>query len=95
MEHDEIHDTATFIAGLTIGALIGSAAAILFAPQSGRRTRRQIGRTAEKWGETAQDKAADVRAETKRAAERARRRVDDAGDRLSEVVEQGRDRLRS
>ncbi|MFQ5529446.1 MAG: YtxH domain-containing protein [Gemmatimonadota bacterium] len=106
MEHEEIHDAAAFIAGLTIGALIGSVSAILLAPQSGRRTRRRIARKAGEWSDTAAEKMSEVRTETGRIADRtrndarriareARRRVDETGDRLSEAVEQGRDRLRS
>ena len=106
MEHEEIHDAATFIVGLTIGALVGTVAAILLAPQSGKRTRRRIARKAGEWSETATEKVSEVRSETGRIADRtrkdarrlakeARRRVDETGDRLSEAVEQGRDRLRS
>lgn len=106
MEHEEIHDAATFIVGLTVGALVGTVAAILLAPQSGKRTRRRIARKAGEWSETASEKVGEVRSETGRIADRtrkdarrlakeARRRVDATGDRLSEAVEQGRDRLRS
>lgn len=106
MEREEIHDAATFIAGLTIGALIGTVSAILLAPQSGRRTRKQIARKAENWSETAADTVGEVREEagrlvdrTKRDARRlrqeARGRVGSTGERLAEVIEQGRERLRS
>ncbi|MDH3296751.1 MAG: YtxH domain-containing protein [Gemmatimonadota bacterium] len=106
MEHEEIHDAATFIAGLTIGALIGTVSAILLAPQSGKRTRRRIARKAGEWSETAAEKVGEVRDETSRIADRtrrdarriardARRRVDETGERLTEAVEHGRDRLRS
>ena len=106
MEREEIHDAATFIAGLTIGALIGTVSAILLVPQSGRRTRRQIARKAENWSEAAADTVGEVREEagrlvdrTKRDAQRlrqeARGRVGTTGERLAEVIEQGRERLRS
>ncbi len=106
MEREEIHDAATFIAGLTIGALIGTVSAILLVPQSGRRTRRQIARKAENWSEAAADTVGEVREEagrlvdrTKRDARRlrqeARGRVGTTGERLADVIEQGRDRLRS
>jgi len=35
-----------FIAGLLLGAVVGATAAILTAPQSGRKTRRRIGKAA-------------------------------------------------
>lgn len=106
MEREEIHDVATFIVGLTIGALIGTVSAILLAPQSGRRTRRQIARKAGDWGEAAADTVSEVRSEAGRLANRTRRdagqlrdeargRMSASGERLAEVLEQGRERLRS
>ena len=106
MDNDEYRDAVTFIAGLTIGALIGTTAALLLAPQSGRRTRRQIARTAESIGEAAadtlegaRDEARDLadRAsrETRRIARRARRGVDRTGDRISDAVDRGREHLRT
>lgn len=106
MEREEIHDAATFIAGLTIGALIGTVSAILLAPQSGRRTRKQIVRKASDWSEAAADTVGDVRDEAGRLADRTRRdarrirqeargRVGATGERLADVIEQGRERLRS
>ena len=57
MEHDDdLHDdrhhddagaaaaSGGFLTGLLLGALLGAGAALLFAPQRGVRTRRQIGR---------------------------------------------------
>lgn len=106
MEREEIHDAATFIVGLTIGALIGTVSAILLAPQSGRRTRRQIARKAGDWGEAAADTVSEVRSEAGRLADKTRRdagrlkdeargRMSASGERLAEVLEQGRERLRS
>ncbi len=106
MERDEIHAAATFIAGLTIGALIGTVSVILTAPQSGRRTRKEIARKAGDWGNEAAEKVSDVRSEVGRIAERkrkdarriareAREHLDATGERVAEAIEQGRDRLRS
>ncbi len=52
-----------FVAGLLLGAAIGATAALLSAPQSGRRTRKKIGRaavelrksTGDRWDEVAED----------------------------------------
>lgn len=106
MPRDEIQDSVTFIAGLTIGALIGAASALLMAPQSGKRTRRDIARRAERLGDTASERFGEARdeatrladrtrSETRRLARDARRRVDETGERLADAVEHGRDRLRS
>ncbi|MCK5447231.1 MAG: YtxH domain-containing protein [Gemmatimonadetes bacterium] len=104
MENNEYREAIGFLAGLTIGAVIGTAAALLIAPQSGARTRRQIARKAEDWtgaaGETLEDARDDAREladrasrETRRLARRARKGADRTGERLAEVVEKGRDRL--
>ena len=105
MENSEYRDALSFITGLTVGALIGTAAALLLAPQSGRRTRRQITRTAVDWADTASATLEDVREdardladkaarETRRIARRARRGADRTGERIGDVVDKGRDRLR-
>jgi len=36
------NDFGTFFAGLIVGGLVGAAVALLLAPQSGRKTRKQI-----------------------------------------------------
>ena len=108
MDNDyiEYREALGFLAGLTVGALIGTAAALLLAPQSGARTRRQIARKAEEWTDAAEETLEDARddardladkaaRETRRLARRARKRADRAGDRLAEAVDRSRDRLRS
>ncbi len=60
-----------FVAGLLLGAAIGVAAALLSAPQSGRRTRRKLGRAAVEIRQSSGDRWDDV-------AEEVRNRVDDA-----------------
>ena len=52
-----------FIAGLMLGAAIGATAALLSAPQTGRRTRKKLGRaameirrsTGDRWDEVTED----------------------------------------
>lgn len=113
MARQDIRDSVTFVVGLSIGALIGTAAALLMAPQSGKRTRRELGRRAGQWSDSAtehlggaRERLSDAREEASRLADRtrkstsqlargARRRVDETTDRLSDVVESGRDRLRN
>jgi gas vesicle protein len=68
-----------FIAGLLLGAAIGATAALLSAPQSGRRTRRKLGRaavgirktTGDRWDEVADD----VRTRVDEALQGARKRL--------------------
>ncbi len=59
-----------FVAGLLLGAAIGATAALLSAPQSGRRTRKKIGRAALEIRRSTGDRFEEV-------AEDVRNRVDD------------------
>jgi gas vesicle protein len=105
MANSEYRDALSFIVGMTLGALVGTTAALLLAPQSGRRTRRQLVRKAEELGDTATEALDEAREETRRIADRtaretrrlagrARSRADVTTERLSEAVEKGRERLR-
>jgi gas vesicle protein len=68
-----------FVAGLMLGAAIGATAALLSAPQSGRRTRKRIGKTAvgikkstgDRWDEVSDD----VRTRVDEALSGARKRL--------------------
>ena len=42
MDNTEYREALGFLLGLTVGAVIGTATALILAPQSGARTRRQI-----------------------------------------------------
>lgn len=81
-----------FVLGFTFGLAVGAGAAILLAPQSGRRTRKAIRRSAEEWGESATEKWRELRDETagklsdvkdhaedaaRRTTSRARERIED------------------
>jgi len=106
MDNSDYREALGFLAGLTIGAVVGMAGALLMAPQSGARTRRQIARKAEEWsdaaGETLEDARDEARQladrasrETRRLARRARKGADRTGERLAEAVDRGRERLRT
>ena len=68
-----------FVAGLLLGAAIGATAALLSAPQSGRRTRRKIGRAAleirKSTGDKWDDVAEEVKTKVDEALQVARKRV--------------------
>ena len=71
MEYDHEANVLNFVSGLLLGAVIGAGVALLTAPQSGRRTRRRIQRTAVDLRENATDRWDDL-------AEDVKGRVDDA-----------------
>jgi gas vesicle protein len=56
MDYDHEGQVTNFISGLVLGAIIGAGVAMLTAPQSGRRTRRRIQKTAKGMKSTAQDR---------------------------------------
>ena len=72
MDNSEYRDALSFIVGLTLGALVGTSAALLLAPQSGRRTRRQLARRAEELTETASEALEEARDEADRRSDRER-----------------------
>lgn len=73
MEYDHEPQVINFISGLLLGAVIGAGVALLAAPQSGRRTRRRIKKTALTLRDSATDRYDDL-------AEDLKGRVDDAID---------------
>ncbi len=60
-----------FAIGLLAGALIGAGLGILYAPQSGRKTRKDIKERVEELGDTVKSKADDIT----ESAEKYRRKV--------------------
>lgn len=78
MEFDDSRHV-NFVAGMVFGAVLGAGAALLLAPESGKRTRRRIGRAAEDLRESAGDRwdeiSEDVRDKVDEALANARKRV--------------------
>ncbi len=70
-----------FVAGLVLGAAIGATAALLSAPQTGRRTRRKLGRVAMEIKKSTGDRWEDV--------------AEDVRVRVEEVLKGAKDRLGS
>jgi gas vesicle protein len=79
MEYDHEGQVFNFLTGLVLGAFIGAGAALLTAPQSGRRTRRKIKRAASGVRENAGDRWEDL--------------ADDVKDRVDEAVHTARNRF--
>jgi gas vesicle protein len=70
MEHDD-SGFYGFATGMVVGALIGAGVALLMAPQTGKRTRKRIGRAADDLKESASDRWDEI-------AEDVREKVEDA-----------------
>ncbi len=72
MEYDSNDgQIATLLTGIAIGAILGAGIALLSAPESGRRTRRRIRRTAGNLKEGAGDRWEEL-------ADEVKEKVDDA-----------------
>jgi gas vesicle protein len=78
--NDERNDALfNFLAGLFLGAAVGATVALLMAPQSGKRTRKRIGRTAtgirKNYGDRWDELADDVKVRVDDAISGARKRL--------------------
>lgn len=87
-------DGDEFFLGIAIGALIGAGVALLLAPDSGRRTRRRIRRTAEDWSDVAGERLQGAAEEARRLADDALEAAERSGTRLRGSVERGAKKLR-
>lgn len=79
-----------FLAGLGFGLAAGCAIGILYAPQSGRRTRRQIAAAAEDGVEYVASKAEDANRYIREGTARLRNEADELLERGKTVLEKGK-----
>ena len=71
--------TGDFLAGLFVGALVGAAAALLLAPQSGEETRTLI-----------YDKGVELGQRADELSEEARQRAEELQTKMMQAVDEGR-----
>ena len=75
MYYDEEWRALSFVAGLTLGMALGAGVALLMAPQSGRRTRRQLAKAVASARDTAEDRFGEMADEVRSAVDAGRRRL--------------------
>ncbi len=78
MRHEGLR-ARTFLAGLAIGALVGAGVALLFAPQSGEETRRDVSRKARRLARDARERYDTMRDKVRRARRERHEDADEAG----------------
>jgi gas vesicle protein len=76
------NDFVTFFAGMVIGGLVGAAAAMLLAPQSGEETRALIRDKSIELKDKAVDVGQDVQLRAEKALETTRAQLEDVVDDL-------------
>lgn len=91
---DGMRSVAIFGAGLTIGALLGAGAALLFAPQSGEDTRELIAERAQRLGGRVSERLDDARGDLGWYLRRGRRKLGRGASRGRWAGEDLADRLR-
>ena len=87
---EEKSDLAGRLGWLVAGAAIGAAVALLFAPQSGKHTRKAISRTAARGLEAVEETGKDLMGSSRDVFDRGKRLVQEA----TELFERGRKLVR-
>jgi gas vesicle protein len=77
---DQQDDTVSRLAWFLTGAVIGATVAILYAPKSGKDTRRYISDRAQQGKQAVSDTSKDIVDASKEMFERGRKLVDEAAD---------------
>ena len=78
--HDEFEETGGTARWFVAGAAVGATIALLFAPTSGRVTRRRITRAAAQGKESLADTSRDLAEKSRDLYDKGRRIADDAAD---------------
>jgi gas vesicle protein len=87
-----MHDRglAYFVAGVGFGIAAGSLIGLLYAPQAGRRTRREIAATLQDGADYVKSKAEDTGDHIQKQASQLRDEVGELLDRGKAAIEEGR-----
>jgi len=88
-DFDEIQDTdnSGFALGLLVGAALGAAAAILFAPKSGEETRQQIKDLADQQKENLKNQWEQTKEKAAGVADAAKEKLNDVAGQTKDTVD--------
>jgi uncharacterized protein YjbJ (UPF0337 family) len=81
-EYSSQNDSWNFLSGILLGVLIGAAIMLFYAPQSGRKTRRELRRRSMDWRDQAIDTAEDLQNRANEVVTDARKKVGSARKQL-------------
>ena len=90
-QEDDGHVWGSVLAGIMIGALVGGALAILFAPKAGMELRSDLGGSVDDLKDKAEKVIDDLQAQASDLVERSRAILDQTRDNLTRSVEAGKD----
>ncbi|MBP7998989.1 MAG: YtxH domain-containing protein [Chloroflexi bacterium] len=90
-------DIGAFLAGFVIGGLVGAAAALILAPQSGEETRHQIADRGRELRQVSSERLNEYRSKTGDYLSETRGRLQDATSQAQErtriILDQGKERV--
>jgi gas vesicle protein len=85
------NDGSTNFLFFVVGAALGAAVALLYAPRSGKETRDYLNERAEEGKDYLKDRSKDLRAQADAYVEKGKEYVDKSKEVVSEQVERGKD----
>jgi gas vesicle protein len=86
-------EVSSFFTGFFVGALVGGAAALLFAPQSGEQTRAQIRDRSIELKEKAEATYEEVVDEIEETTAELRGRLQELSSKMDELIAQGKSEI--
>lgn len=96
-ENNGSSDIGAFLAGFVIGGLVGAAAALILAPQSGETTRHQLMDRGRELRQASGERLAEARTKTEDYLNETRGRINNATQQAQErtriVLDQGKERV--
>lgn len=80
-----------FVGGFLIGSAVGTVLGLLFAPKTGKETRRLLRKSADAIPEIAEEISSNVQYQADRFSEQAGKTIDSTMERMQEAIAVGKD----